>query len=465
VTSVTLREQVVRGGAYLGLRQVIGLAVSLVGVFVLMRVLGPREYGLYAAALGFYMTLQLISQLGIGVFLIRREHELEAAALHQAATLSVALGLAGFTLGVLSLPLVTQWSRLPDAGLPALALYAALPLVALAQVPIAVLDRRLDYKRIAVIELTGQVTFFAVSVAYALISPSVWAPVIAWWIQQIILLVGASASASYLPRFRWSAAEAREMIAYGGSFSASVWLYQLRRALNPLIVGRYLGAEAVAVVALASQLVVQLSFVVVSTWRLSTAALARVQSDPGSLLRAINEGMRLQVPAVAPFLLLFAWLGPWIMGLLLGPEWLEVPVIFPYLAAAFLFNAIFTMQSSALYVLRENVRVATTHLLQLALLGGVALFLVPRFGLVGWGIAELTTVLAFIHMNASTSRAIGKPRYGATLVVAAAWAAAMFGGRLGPLSLVLIFAVLILVQPWRELRGALAALRPLRSGT
>jgi PST family polysaccharide transporter len=420
---------------------------------------------LYAAALGFFTTLQLVSQLGISLFLIRREGELQVSTLHQAATVSIALGLVALALGAVTLPLATQWSRLENASLPTLALYAALPLVALAQVPIAVLDRRLDYKRIAIIELAGQITFFTISVSYALVRPTVWAPVLGWWVQQLVLFVGASVSASYVPRYRWSWAEAREMMTYGASYSASVWAYQLRRALNPLIVGRYLGAEAVALVALTSQLVVHLSFVSVSTWRLSTVALARVQGDPASLLRAINEGMRLQVPAIAPFLLLFAWLGPWIVGVVLGPEWMQVSVIFPYLASSFLVNAVFTMQSAALYVLGQNLRVGTTHLLQLALLGGVALLLVPRIGLIGWGIAEMTTMLAFLHMHASTVGSIGRPRYGRTLLVASAWAAAMFAGQLHPLVLIPITAALILLQPWGDVRVALAALRPLRSGT
>jgi O-antigen/teichoic acid export membrane protein len=463
--SPSLREQVLRGSVYLGARQVIGMVVSLGGAFVLMRMLGPREYGFYAAALGFFVSLQLVSQLGIGVYLIRREEEPSADVLHRAATLLVLLGALGVGLGGLTLPLVTRWSRLPEVALPTLALYAALPLSALIQVPMALLDRRLDYRRVAWIELSGQIAFYAVAVGAAVVRPTVWAPVLGWWTQQVLLLAGASRAASYLPRPAWDRRTVEEMIRYGFGYSAAVWLYQLRRAVNPLVVGRYLGAEAVGVVSLTFQLVVQLSFVAVSAWRLSTAALARVQADRARLLRAVEEGMRLQVPAVAPFLLLFAWLGPTLVPVLLGPEWRQVPELFPYVAGGFLFSAVFTMQSSALFVVRRNLEVGAAHLIQLILLAGVGLVLVPLAGLAGWGIAELSMIGGFLYMHRALARETGAPRYGKTLWLAGACALAMFTPVLGVLALVPLALVTVLAQPWRDLLGAVQALRTAASET
>ena len=67
--SDSLRSQVLRGGAYLGFRQLVGLLINVVGVLLLTRALGPAAYGRYAAALGLFGALQLGAQLGIGVFL------------------------------------------------------------------------------------------------------------------------------------------------------------------------------------------------------------------------------------------------------------------------------------------------------------------------------------------------------------------------------------------------------------
>ena len=464
MSRVSLREQVVRGGVYLGARQLVGLVVSVLGTFLLMRALGPGEYGLYAAALGFFTSLQLVSQLGIGVFLIRQETEPAPETIHRATTLLALLGAGALVLGALTLPLVTRWSRLDGVAAPTLALYLGLPIAAVASVPMALLDRRLDYRSVAWTELSGQLAFYTAAIGAALYRPTAWAPVFGWWSQQAIVLAGASFAAGYVPRPAWEGHTAREMLRYGAGYSLSIWIYQLRRALNPLIVGRYLGAEAVGVVSLTFQLVTQLSFVAVSAWRLSTAALAKVQSDSARLLRAVEGGMRLQVPAVAPLLLLFAWLGPWLVPALLGREWRQVPELFPFVAAAFLFNAVFTMQTSALFVIRRNRAVATTHSIQMILLGAVSFALIPVLGLVGWGVGELAALGGYVYLHLACARAIGRPRYGTTLTLAAACALAMFTRQLGFLAVVPLGVTVLLVQPWRELGAVVGALRAARAG-
>lgn len=453
-----------RGGAYLSARQALGMCVSLAGAFLLVKILGPTEWGHYAAALGFYTTVQLLSQLGIGVYLVRTEREPSVTLLHQAATLLALLGLAGALAGAATLPLLTGLSRLEGARLPTLAMYAALPLAAVSQVPTAILDRRLAYRRIAWIELSGQIAFFVVAITVASGRPNVWAPVSGWWAQQLVLLVGSSVAAGYLPHPAGDRDGWKDMLRYGLGYSLATWIYQLRRAANPLIVGRYLGAEAVAAVSLALQLVVQLSFVTTSVWRLSTAALARIQTERDRLRRAVEEGMRLQVSAAAPPLLLFAWLGPWLVPRLLGPEWQRVPEIFPYVAAGFLFNQIFAMQASTLFVLRRNLAVGATHAVQLALLCGVALATTPSLGIAGWGLGEVAAVGAFALMHRATAETIGAPRYGTTLLLAAAAGVALFTEGMGPMAVVPLVLVSILAQPWRDAWLAVQALRAARTG-
>jgi PST family polysaccharide transporter len=363
--------------------------------------------------------------------------------LHRAATLLAGIGAVALLLGALALPLVTRWSRLEGAWLPSLALYAVLPIAGLASVPMALLDRRLDYRSVAWTELAGQTAFYVVALGVAFTRPTAWAPVMGWWTQQLVVLAGASYAARYLPRLAWDRGAAGEMVRYGTGYSLSICLYQLRRALNPLTT--------------------QLSFAAVSAWRLSTAALARVQSDRRRLRRAVEEGMRLQVPAVAPFLLLFAWLGPWLVPALLGEEWRALPEVFPYVAAAFLFGAVFTMQTSALFVMRRNLQVAATHLLQVLLLGGVGWALVPALGVAGWGVGELAALGGFAYLHRVTTRAIGKPAYGRALVLAAGCAAAMFTHQLGAGAVLPLAIALLFVRPWRDLIAALRALREARA--
>lgn len=53
-----------------------------------------------------------------------------------------------------------------------------------------------------------------------------------------------------------------------------------------------------------------LSFVKMATWRISTATLARLQGNRERLLKAVSEGIGLQILALEPLLALVSWISP-----------------------------------------------------------------------------------------------------------------------------------------------------------
>src|SRR5215213_8041747 len=103
---MSLRTKVWRGGAYLFVRQGLGIAISTVGVILLTRMIGPGAYGIYGAAFGFYTYLSILSQWGVEVYLVRREGEPQPQDYHQAFSLLLLLGLAGAGAAILVLPLL-----------------------------------------------------------------------------------------------------------------------------------------------------------------------------------------------------------------------------------------------------------------------------------------------------------------------------------------------------------------------
>jgi O-antigen/teichoic acid export membrane protein len=458
---IGLRSLVLRGGVHLGLRQLLGLGINVGGVLLLTRTMGPAEYGRYAAAASLYFVSQLVAQLGIGVYLIRSEAKLERRTLDQAATLFALLGVAGLLVGLLLATQFDRWTRIAGVAPITVAMLLALPLINVGQVAIAKLDRDLAFKRSAWIELTGQAVFYLVSIPLALRGMGSWAVVAGWWSQQLSLIVGNTWASGYLPRPAWQAALARDMLGYGLSYSTSVWIYQLRRLANPLIVGRYLGSEAVGIVSLCSQLVLHLGFMSGIAWRIATASFSRIQNNAERLVRAIGDGMWLQLLGIGPLFLFFAWGGPFVVPLMLGESWTPLAEIYPFLAVVFLLNAMFLFHSSALYVIRRNLQMGVVHATQVLLLTAGAAVMVPRFGLVGYGLAELLTLLSYPVMHWFLARNLGAPSYARVLPAAFALGLALFWTQLGPLSLVGLFVTMLVAPFWPETRRLLLELRTL----
>ncbi len=423
------------------------MILSLGGIMLLTRLIGPSHYGVYAAALGVFMYAYNVGQFGILVYLVRRQEEDELA-YHQAFTLLLLIGLSIFGVLFLVSPFLEQWVRIEGFSTVFKIMLVGLPIALVTQVPLARLERHMDYRRIALIELANQFTYNAIAIPLALLGFGFWALVIGWCVQQLQALILLFVSARYRPKLAWQPKVIREMVTYSLGFSASVWVYQLRALVNPLIVSRFAGAEAVAFVALAGRMVDVLGFVRNTTYRISISALARLQADYPRLRRAITDGMNLQVLAAGPLLLGVSWFGPAIVPVVFGPHWLPVMQVFPFIALSSLVNSLFNLHSSALYVLQRNWQVTAFHIVHVCVFAGAAFLLVPHFGLAGYGWADAATLVSYGLIHGYLTQAIGSPDYRIGLLWCGSFGLALFAYQLGWW----VAGVLIAVGLWSETR-------------
>lgn len=409
---MSLRQSALRGGAFLAFREAAGMLVSVVGVLVLTRVIGPHDYGVFVSAMGIHLYVSNLSQWGVAVYLIRGNQDNDNVAVyHQGFTLLLLLGVAAALVGNLALPLLGKWVSIPEFRAVAAVLLLVLPLQLTNQVPLARLERNLDYRRVALTELSGQVTYYAVAIPVAFAGGRFWAPVAGWWAQQLVVGIQLHLVSGLRLRLHWSRPLVRQMLGYGLGFSASMWVWQLRSLVNPLIVGRYAGAESVGYVALAVRVTEYLCFVKTATYRISIAALARVQTDAAKLRRALTDGMTLQQVVLGPLLLGFAVVGPYVIARFFGPRWSGVMNVYPFIAIGYLANALFSLHSSVLYVLKRNWHVTSFHLAHVALFVAGALIFVPTYGVRGYGFAELVAIPAYVVVHGWVSKDVGSPAY------------------------------------------------------
>src|ERR1700677_1317251 len=84
-----LRGPIFEGGALLMGRQVVSMGLSLVGLLVITRIIGPTAYGPYVAALGICQYAQNLGQAGIGVYLVRASGDVTERTFDVATTLLV----------------------------------------------------------------------------------------------------------------------------------------------------------------------------------------------------------------------------------------------------------------------------------------------------------------------------------------------------------------------------------------
>lgn len=461
---MSLRSKVMRGSAYLVFREGLGMLISIGNVLLVTRSIGPTQYGLFATAFGLSQFIQTFGHLGVGVYLIRQEGEQSPRDYHQAFTLLLGLGVVFGSIAFLSVPLLQSWLNI-DGFAPlfeVLVFFSFLTIID--QAPLAKLERDLEFKRIAWVELLGQLLMFIVSLGLAVKGFGAWSPTIGWCALQLQTCILLWAVSRLRPKLCWDRDRIKEMLSYGFGVSASGWVWYLRTLINPLIVGRFAGETAVGQIALALRMLDVLSFAKSATYRISIAALAQIQSDGKRLKQAISEGMELQLLALGPILVLASWIGPIVFPILFGAEWIPAMAIFPLLGVTYLTNAAFNLHSSTLYVLKRNWEVTAFHAAYVILFGIFAVFLVPRLGIFGYAWAEVFSIVAYSVVHLYIHRLIGSPNYQIAAIWWAAFILAMFSYQLGWWVVGVLGLVFLLPETRSRLTVYLKHFRAMKTG-
>jgi O-antigen/teichoic acid export membrane protein len=454
---MSLRQKTIQGGAFLVGRQAAGIVLSLIGVLLVTRIIGPHEYGIYATAVGIVLFLSNLGTLGLDIYLLRKTEEPTPEEFNQAFTLLAFIALL-FTGGTLVLRNeIAHLVRAQEVG-PVVAILAlGIPFDQLAAPAIVKLDRALNFKRVAWMELVSQVGFYFVAVPLALRGTGAWAPVGGYLTQQVCMLVLSYWGTGYRPGWHWENSLISRMLNYGLSYSGSLWVWLLRDLVNPLIVGRLAGAEAVAFVAISIRIAALLSFAKNVTWRVAIAALAKLDGDRERLRRSITEGIRLQTIAVGLPLATFAIVAPFVLPLLFGSRWAPALLVFPFIALSYLANSIFSLHSSALYLLQKNWDVTWFHCLHIVLFAGSVALLVPHFGFVGYGFGELVALASYLLLHYFLARQVGSPAYSASVfwfvTIVAVLALSRFGAPIAYLGCLILLVPAIFSEERASLMG------------
>lgn len=396
-----------RGGVYLGIRYGLGVLISIGNMFVLTWWIGPHAYGIFVTVIGLTAFLGSLTRSGVDTYLVRRAAEPEETMYHVASTLIFACSIILVGAGVAAVPWLVSWYGSREFVLPYVVMLLTVPLVGLAGPPTAKLERALNFRAVAQIELGSQVLALMVSLALAWRGLGVWAPVCGHLAWQLCGVIAASRAARFVPRVRFNTAYARQMLSFGVGYTASLRTWQLRTLVNPLLVGRFAGAEGVAFVGLAIRVAEGLGFIRIAAARLAIAALARLQADTAKFRYALEQALKMQVLVLGPLLCAFALLGPIAVPRLMGLRWLPSLQVYPFVAAGVLVNSVFNLQASALFVVGEQWVVLKAYGSHVALLALGTLVLIPRFGLAGYGWADLAACAGYLFLQAGLSRVIG----------------------------------------------------------
>jgi len=374
-----------------GLQAVLKLLV----LAVLARLLAPAEFGIVSAALTVVALAELFGQIGVAPAIIQAP-ELDARKIRTGSTVTI---LAGFAAGAALLalaPLMAGLFHMPEVEQIIQVFALVFVISGFAVVPEALLQRRMRFRALALVVLVSYLFGYAViGISLAFAGFGIWALVWANIGQYVIKSVAhlVLARAPMMPLIDGQAF--RQLFRFGAGVTLSRLGNYVALNADYVVVGRWMGAEALGFYSRAYVLLVQPAQLVGSAAeKVLYPALSAVQSENERLLRGYYRATALIALTNLPVTALLFVLAPQIIHLLLGPQWDAAIVPFQILVLSLVFRTAYKMTGT---LLRAR---GTVYLLALWQWLYAAMVIAGALSGLRWGLAGVATGVSLAILGA-----------------------------------------------------------------
>jgi len=228
------------------------IVTFLAGV-LLARLLAPAEFGVVAMALVYTTFVWILGQTGFNAAIVYLDDvsDVDLCTIYWA---NLGFNTALFGVAVALSPWVGRFFHNPQVA-PIVAV-ASLGLIvsAVGGVQRTLLEKRLEFRRLAQNQFAASVVYAIVAVLMAFAGMGVWALVVGRVLEVAVDTALAIFTAGWSPKMRFSRASLERLFSYGSRVWAGNMLFYGQENIDNLIVGRMLGAVSLGYYSLAFRL-------------------------------------------------------------------------------------------------------------------------------------------------------------------------------------------------------------------
>jgi O-antigen/teichoic acid export membrane protein len=371
------------GAALVAARSVIVQVISLLGMIVIARKLGPHELGLLALGLTVTNFAAIFADGGLAVGLIRNPRA------PTRRTLRVTLGLQLTVTSAMFVLLSAALALVPRFGLITVFMLGALPLSALQTPAKVVLERELEYRLVAGVESGECLVYYAWAIGALLLGYGVWGVASASLVRAAF---SAGALWAAVPRCRimpaWSWRESGTLLRFGVQYQAVNVVNLVRDQGVNLVALGLVGVSGLGVWTLASRIMQAPLLLLGALWRVSYPAMARVvalDSQPRRLLERATGSTALVMTLLLSTL---AGTSPALVPFAFGESWQgAAQIVLPSCIALMIGGPVSVATAGYLYAVGDTRAVLRTTFLHSCGWLLLSIVLVPVIGVAGIGVA------------------------------------------------------------------------------
>ncbi|MBK8970415.1 MAG: lipopolysaccharide biosynthesis protein [Hahellaceae bacterium] len=355
-------------GVFWTLLQKAGAQGSTLVVFiVLARILDATDFGHMAMAFVIVQFLGLFTAQGLTSSIIQKAN-IDEDHLHSAFWLNLAMGLLAMLVSWSTSGLLANLYGEPIVEDLINVLTITIFLASVTNVQVSILQREMDFKKVALRRLLADPIGGVVGIILAIYGWGVWALVARQLVTSLLQTLTVWTVITWRPQLRCSLAHVRDIIGYGANVLGVHILYFAGKQLDNFLIGLLMGAATLGEYNIAKRLVtLMMELIKGGIGNVTWSAFSRLQTNKAQLAEGFIQANRLVSIAVFPLFIFIGVNAEPIIATLFGAKWVTITPIAQALALLGLVEAVRSQHESLILAVGSS-----GHRLKLALLIAIA---------------------------------------------------------------------------------------------
>ncbi|MEO5663219.1 MAG: oligosaccharide flippase family protein [Nocardioides sp.] len=295
---------------------------SFVMSLVMVRLLAPQDFGLYAVALAANAFVIHVNDMGIIAATVQWTGDVKRMA-STARTMALAFSLSWYAVFWTVAPLLADAASSPDATPLVRLLTLTIVLDGLTAVSVGVMQRRFQQDKLMKAIAVGFIFNAIVGITLAASGAGAYSFVLGSLTQSLVVAVLVLRVASLPYRFGFDRAIARRLFRFGAPLALGLGIESILLFSDSFIVGHLLGTEMLGFYLLAFNISSWVPGIVGTAVRyVSIPAFARLaEGEADGLTLAVQRSLPVMISVVAPIAAVMAVLSPQLVSVLYGVHW------------------------------------------------------------------------------------------------------------------------------------------------
>lgn len=333
-----------KGVLWSGLLTAGKLVLSFLVTAILARLLSPQDYGLVGMVATLTALIIVFSDMGLSWATVQRK-DLSVQQIHNLFWINSAVGIILWGVCAGLAPLLARFYGEPALMPIAISMSASFAVGGFAVQPLALLNRQMRFKRLAVVQIGSAAIGGSIAITLAVSGWGYWALVWQVLATSLALLILAIVTSGYRPARPMADTGTRSLLEFGGLLAANGILIYVARNMDNVLIGRVWGAADLGYYTRAYFLMTLPSLLVTGTLAsVMIPALAALWPDRDRFGDAYRQALHISALIGCPLAAGLGLVAPEAIRLMYGPRWEQVVPILTWLSVSAVVQPIFNTQ-------------------------------------------------------------------------------------------------------------------------